>query len=102
MDQPQSTPGAMHRCGRVEIRIKGQLPPRWRAWFDDLTITAQDDGTTLIHGPVIDQAALFGHLQRLRDLALPLVSVVHVDPDAPPEPVIDRPGSSPTHPRSQS
>ena len=98
MDQPQSTPGATHRCGRVEIRIKGQLPQRWRAWFDDLTITTQDDGTTLIHGPVVDQAALFGHLQRLRDLALPLISVVHVDPDPSETPST----SSAAHRRSTS
>ena len=60
---------------RYEIRIEGQLAPRWSAWFDGLSITAEADGTTAITGPVVDQAALHGLLQKLRDVGLPLVSV---------------------------
>lgn len=67
--------------GHVEIRIRGRLEPRWSSWFDGLEVTAHSDGTTSIHGPVADQAALFGVLQRLRDVALPLISVVHVEAD---------------------
>lgn len=60
---------------QVVIRVQGHLDPRWSAWFDGLTVTTEPDGTTLIHGPVPDQAALFGLLQKLRDMGLPLLSV---------------------------
>jgi hypothetical protein len=69
--------------GRYEIRLKGHLAPRWAAWFDGLTLTREDDGTTVIHGPVVDQAALHGLLQKVRDVGLPLISVTHVEPDRP-------------------
>jgi hypothetical protein len=80
MSDKGSSSGASTERSQVEIRVKGRLEPRWSTWFDGLDVTAQPDGTTVIHGPVVDQAALFGVLQRLRDLALPLISVVHVDP----------------------
>jgi hypothetical protein len=67
-----------------EIRVEGHLDARWSAWFDRLHLTHDDDGTTTLHGPVADQAALHGVLQRLRDLAVPLVSVTPVDGTAPP------------------
>ena len=60
---------------RYEIRLTGHLDAHWAAWFDGLTVRQQGDGTTLISGPVADQAALHGLLQRVRDLGLPLVSV---------------------------
>ena len=66
--------------GRYEIRVKGHLEPRWAAWFDGMTLTNESDGTTSIHGPVIDQAALHGLLQKLRDTGLPLISVTQLDP----------------------
>ena len=66
--------------GRYEIRLKGHLDDRWAAWFDGLTLTREDDGTTLLAGPVVDQAALHGLLRRVRDLGLPLVSVSQVEP----------------------
>jgi hypothetical protein len=75
--------------GRYEIRLKGHLDSRWTAWFDGLTLTQDNDGTTIIHGPVADQAALHGLLQKVRDLGLPLVSVAQVEPDQPNSPTID-------------
>ena len=67
---------------QYEIRITGHLAPRWEAWFDGLTLTTEDDGTTTIHGSVADQAALHGLLQKLRDVGLPLISVQQLtDPE---------------------
>jgi hypothetical protein len=66
-----------------EIRVKGHLGSRWAAWFDGLTLTDEDDGITVIRGPVADQAALHGVLQKLRDVGIPLVSLTQVPPDAP-------------------
>jgi hypothetical protein len=63
------------RTERYEIRVSGHLAPRWSAHFEGMTLTAQDDGTTVIHGPVADQSALHGLLRKLSDLGLPLVSV---------------------------
>jgi hypothetical protein len=62
-----------------EIRVAGHLDPRWAASFDGLRLTHQGDGTTVIHGPVIDQAALHGMLQKLRDVGLPLISVAQLN-----------------------
>ena len=58
-----------------QIRIKGHLGRQWTDWFEGLTITLEEDGNTLLTGPVIDQAALHGLLKKVRDLGLPLVSV---------------------------
>jgi hypothetical protein len=58
-----------------QIRIKGHLGSQWTDWFEGLTITLEDNGDTLLTGPVIDQAALHGLLKKVRDLGLPLVSV---------------------------
>jgi hypothetical protein len=84
--------GHHHSPGRYEIRLKGHLDTRWAAWFDGLTLTHASDGTTIIRGPVTDQAALHGLLQKVRDLGLPLVSVTQVEPDQP-----NAPTSSPDH-----
>ena len=70
-------------AGRYEIRLKGNLDARWVTWFDGLTLTTCSDGTTTIKGPVVDQSALHGLLQRVRDMGLPLISVVRVEPDGP-------------------
>jgi hypothetical protein len=64
-----------------EIRLKGHLEPRWVKWFDDLAITLEDNGDTLLCGPVADQAALHGLLKKVRDVGLPLLSVNSVGPD---------------------
>ena len=74
---------------RYEIRLKGHLDSRWAAWFDGLSIARGGDGTTIIHGPVADQAALHGLLQKIRDLGLPLISVNHVAPGHPPTPAAE-------------
>ncbi|HEV8545973.1 MAG TPA: hypothetical protein VGQ64_06745 [Candidatus Limnocylindrales bacterium] len=68
-------------AGRYEIRLKGHLDGRWAAWFDGLSLSLESDGTTVIRGPVADQAALHGLLQKVRDVGLPLVSVNHVEAD---------------------
>src|SRR5512136_518857 len=68
---------------RYEIRVKGHLDDRWTEWFEGLTITLEEDGDTLLTGPVIDQAALHGLLKKVRDLGMPLVSVSPVEPGPP-------------------
>lgn len=78
--------GRHQNPGGYEIRVHGHLDARWAAWFDGLTITHGSDGTTIIHGPVADQAALHGLLQKIRDLGLPLISVNHIAPGHPPAP----------------
>ncbi len=61
-----------------EIRIKGHLGHQWTNWFEGFLINLEEDGNTLLTGPVIDQAALYGLLKKVRDLGLPLVSVNRV------------------------
>ncbi len=63
-----------------EIRLKGHLEARWAEWFEGLAITLEQDGNTLLTGPVTDQAALHGLLKKVRDLGMPLVSVNPVEP----------------------
>ena len=63
-----------------EIRLKGHLDDQWTDWFEGMTITLEEDGDTLLTGPVVDQAALHGLLKKVRDLGLPLVSVNPVEP----------------------
>ena len=64
-----------------QITVKGHLNPNWVDWFDGLTIIPLPDGTTAISGPVVDQAALYGLLRKVRDLGVPLLSVTRVRPD---------------------
>ena len=69
-----------HEPRQYEIRLKGHLDDKWANWFDGLTITRADNGETLLRGSVIDQAALHSVLRNVRDLGLPLLSVMQVDP----------------------
>jgi hypothetical protein len=62
-----------------QIRIKGHLGHRWTDWFESLTIILEEDGNTLLTGPVMDQAALYGILKKIRDLGMPLLSVNFVE-----------------------
>jgi hypothetical protein len=64
-----------------EIRLKGHLEARWAQWFDGLTITLEENGNTLLSGPLADQAALHGILKKVRDLGVTLLSVNSVEPD---------------------
>ena len=66
-----------HQC--YEIRLKGHLDDRWAEWFEGLTITLEDNGETLLTGPVADQAALHGLIKKVRDLGVPLISVNPVE-----------------------
>ena len=88
--------GPHHNPERYEIRLKGHLDSRWAAWFDGLSLTNSSDGTTIICGPVVDQSALHGLLQKVRDLGLPLVSVTQVEPGQP-DAHASEPGNSSTH-----
>ena len=85
---PQPFPG---QPTIYEIRVEGHLDREWSAWFEGLTVTPEEDGTTLLHGPVTDQAALHGLLRRIRDLGAPLISINQVEPDPPDPAPRDRP-----------
>ena len=90
-DVPTSQAMQVTGPGRYEIRVTGHLAPRWAAWFDGMTLTAQDDGTTVIHGTDAEQAALHGLLRKLSDIGLPLVSVTPTAPDNPTTPRTTQP-----------
>jgi hypothetical protein len=79
MSQPHAPTDDRHGP-HYEIRLQGHLDPRWATWFDGLTLTRESDGTTVIRGSVVDQAALHGLLGKVRDLGLPLVAVIQIDP----------------------
>jgi hypothetical protein len=64
-----------------QFRIGAQLGPQWADWFGGLTIALEGNGDTLLTGQVLDQAALHGLLRRVRDLGLPLISVIRLEPD---------------------
>jgi len=74
---PKTDPG---QPMAYQIRIRGHLGQQWTDWFGGLTITLEDNGDTLLTGPVVDQAALHGLLKRVRDLGMPLLSVNRVEP----------------------
>lgn len=75
----------MSETDTYELRVQGHLDSRWSTWFDGMTLVLSDDGSTIIHGQVADQAALHGLIQKVRDLGLPLLSVTcsHLDHTRP-------------------
>jgi hypothetical protein len=78
-----TTPPSTHEHeepGVYEIRIKGHLDDRWAPLFDGLTLTREGAGETLLAGPVVDQAALYGLLRKVRDMGMPLISVTLIRP----------------------
>jgi hypothetical protein len=70
---------------QYEITVNGHLGTRWAAWFDGLAITNESDGTAVLRGSIVDQAALHGLLHKLRDVGIPLISLRQVPSDSAPE-----------------
>ena len=79
---------AYRATGLYEIHLKGHLEDRWATWFSGLTLTREANGTTRLTGVVVDQAALHGVLRKVRDLGLPLIAVIQVEPKQTDEPQI--------------
>lgn len=80
MSETHTLPEYNEGAGLYEIRLKGHLDDRWSDRFEGLTITLEENGETLLTGPVIDQAALHGSLKKVRALGMPLVSVNFINP----------------------
>jgi len=80
MSEPHASTEDHREPGCYEIRLKGHLDARWADQFEHMSFTHASDGTTILAGPVVDQAALYGLLRKVRDLGLPLLSVVHIEP----------------------
>jgi hypothetical protein len=103
-DEPTTEPSSGRRAAdhppvpHYEIRVDGHLGSRWATWFDGMALTNEDGGTTVISGPVVDQAALHGVLQKLRDLGINLRSLTQLEPDTgterPTRPHPNAPGAS--------
>lgn len=81
MPATDSSPRRCSELQRYEIRVQGHLDSRWTDWVDGLAFTHEVDGTTTLRGPPLDQATLHGLLSRIRDLALPIVSLRRMCPD---------------------
>ena len=82
MEEPHAIVEPHPDTGWYRIRIQGRLEPRWSSWFDGMSVVRGDDGTTVLRGPVGDQAALHGLIQKVRDLGLTLLEVTHELPDS--------------------
>ena len=80
MNETHAATADQDAAGRYEIRLKGHLGPQWSDWFGGLTLTREDNGTTVLTGPVVDQAALHGLLRKVRDLGLPLLAIRRIEP----------------------
>ena len=80
MSEPHASPEDHYEPGCYEIRLKGHLDARWADQFEHMSFTHASDGTTILAGPLADQAALYGLLRKVRDLGLPLLAVNLVDP----------------------
>ncbi|MEO7060212.1 MAG: hypothetical protein ABI083_10850 [Lapillicoccus sp.] len=70
-----------HPTGSYELRIGGHLDHHWSDWFDGLTLTHDEDGSTTLRGPVTDQAELHSLITKVRDLGVTLLSVRTIDAD---------------------
>jgi hypothetical protein len=81
MSETHAATEDQYEPGFYEIRIKGHLDIRWAGWFEDLSFTHASDGTTILSGLVADQAALHGWLRKVRDLGMPLISVMPIGPE---------------------
>ncbi|MEZ4834349.1 MAG: hypothetical protein R2873_20575 [Caldilineaceae bacterium] len=79
MSQPQRSNPPQHESAVYEIRVQGHLGTQWTDWFDDMVISHKADGVTVLTGAVVDQAALHRMLRTIRDLGLPLLSVVRIE-----------------------
>lgn len=86
MDEPHTAVDPAPDQGWYRIRVHGRLDQRWSTWFDGMSLTRGEDGTTVLRGPVGDQAALHGVIEKVRDLGLTLLEVTHEPPDASTEP----------------
>ena len=94
MNETPTLPEYHDESGFYEIRLKGHLNNRWADWFEGLTITLEENGDTLLTGPVVDQAALHGLLKKVRDLGMPLVSVSPVESGQADTPGVKPPGTN--------
>jgi hypothetical protein len=83
MSEPPARLSDQPEAQTYEIRLRGHLDPRWAARLDVRSLSHDGDGTTILHCAAMDQAALHGLLQRVRDLGLTLVSVLRADPAFP-------------------
>jgi hypothetical protein len=90
MTNHRSVPTRPGQPAFYQIRVAGHLSEQWTGWFDGLSITLAEDGDTIISGPVVDQAALYGLLKKVRDLGMPLVSVNQKNSDHPDEEINNR------------
>lgn len=80
MNQSSAPTDSPYERGFYAIRLKGHLDNRWAGWFEGMTIVLENDGVTLLTGPVFDQAELHGLFRKIRDLGMPLISVNRIDP----------------------
>ena len=79
MSETDASTAARYEPGLYEIRLRGHLAERWAYWFEGLSITLEENGETLLTGPVVDQAALHGLIKKVRDLGMPLISVISIE-----------------------
>jgi hypothetical protein len=86
MDEPHAGAGPVTDPGWYRIRVQGHLAHRWSPWFDGMSVSPGPDGTTVLRGQVGDQAALHGLIQKVGDLGLTLLEVIHEPPDLPTQP----------------
>ena len=91
MSATNGSNGRSHSPELHEIRVHGHLDKRWAEWVHGLAFTHEIDGTTTLIGPLADQAALHGVLNRMRDLGIPIVSVRRLSVDEPGSPRVDSP-----------